>query len=695
MTVPLKTFALLFASTMLLAACDRAEQAEPKQAETAAQQPAPEDVELVPREVFFGNPSRIQGRVSPDGAKMSFMAPLDGVLNLWVGPLGDFDGAKPVTRDTESGIDSHQWAANGRNVLYIRDTGGDEDFHIYSVDLESGDTVDLTPFENTRGIFVGASYRYPDEYLLGINNRDPRWHDVWRVDVKNGDRELVVQHDRFATLVADLDLEVRLALEPTPDGGQMVFKRGPDGDWVEFFKIEKEDVLTSAPLGFNEDGTGFYMLDSSGRDKTALILVDYESDERTIIAESSTADINEVISDPQTNEPLAYAINHQRKEWFGLTEEANEILGHLQKHLNGDVSVLAQTRDNRVWTVISDAPRDPLTYFAYDRDSGAVEKLFVSRPELTGKPLREMEALSIPSRDGLELVSYLTLPPDVDADGDGQPEEPVPMVLDVHGGPWGRNAFGYSAWAQWLSNRGYAVLQVNFRGSTGFGKAFVNAGDKQWAADMHNDLIDAVDWVIEHGIADRNKIAIAGGSYGGYATLVGLTFTPEKFACGVDIVGPSNLVTLLESIPPYWASFLETFAQRVGDHRTEEGRLFLRSRSPLYKADEITKPLLIGQGANDPRVKQAEADQIVAAMQENELPVTYVLYPDEGHGFGRPENRESFYAIMEVFLENCLGGRSQPIGNALAGSSTQVPVGAEHIDGLESALEGFEPVIKN
>ena len=695
MTAASKTLALYFASMLLLAACDRAEQAEPKQVETATEQSIPRDVELVPREVFFGNPSRIQGRVSPDGTKMSFMAPLDGVLNLWVGPLGDFDAARPVTRDTESGIDSHQWAANGRNVLYIRDTGGDEDFHIYSVDLETGETIDLTPFEKTRGTFVGASYRHPDEYLLGINNRDPRWHDVWRVNVRNGDRELVVQHDRFAALIADLDLEIRLALEPTPDGGQMVFKRGPDGEWVEFFKIEKEDVLTSAPLGFNQEGDGFYMLDSSGRDKTALILVDYESDERTIIAESSVADINEVIVDPQTNEPLAYAVNHQRKEWHGLTQEAQEILTNLQEALNGEVSVLAQTTDNRIWTVISDAPRDPLTYFAYDRSSGAVEKLFVSRPELTGKPLREMHALSIPSRDGLELVSYLTLPPNVDADGDGRPEKPVPMVLDVHGGPWGRNEFGYSSWAQWLSNRGYAVLQVNFRGSTGFGKAFVNAGDKQWAADMHNDLIDAVGWVIEQGIADKEKVAIAGGSYGGYATLVGLTFTPDEFACGVDIVGPSNLVTLLESIPPYWASFLETFAQRVGDHRTEEGQLFLRSRSPLYKADEITKPLLIGQGANDPRVKQAESDQIVAAMQDNELPVTYVLYPDEGHGFARPENRESFYAIMEVFLEKCLGGRSQPIGNALAGSSTQVPVGAEHINGLESALEGFEAVIKN
>jgi dipeptidyl aminopeptidase/acylaminoacyl peptidase len=626
---------------------------------------------------------------------MSFMAPLDGVQNLWVGPVGDFDGTKPVTNDKLRGINSHQWAFNGQNVLYLRDQGGDEDFHIYSVDLDSGNTQDLTPFEKTAAIFVGGSYRYPDDYLLGINNRDPKWHDVWRVNVRTGERELVEQHDRFTVLIADLDLNVRLAMESTPDGGQMVFKRVASGDWVEFFKIEKEDSLTTTPLGFTDDGTQFLMLDSSGRDKSALVLVDFATDDRTVIAENSYADISEVIVNPETNEPLAYAVNYLRKEWFGITDDVERDLSILRDALSGDISILAQTQDDQIWTVISDGARNPLTYFAFDRSASRVDKLFTSRPGLNDKPLNEMHPVAIRSRDGLELVSYLTLPPHVDPDGTGRPNEPVPMVLDVHGGPWARNEYGYGSWSQWLSNRGFAVLNVNYRGSTGFGKAFLNAGDKQWAADMHNDLIDAVDWAIAEGIAPADKIAIAGGSYGGYATLVGVTFTPEKFACGADIVGPSNLVTLLESIPAYWASFLETFAQRVGDPRTEEGRSFLRSRSPLYLADQIVKPLLIGQGANDPRVKQPESDQIVSAMQAKELPVTYVLYPDEGHGFGRPENRESFYAIMEVFLAECLGGRSQPFGDAFEGSSTQVPVGAEHVPGLREAMDGFEPVIKN
>lgn len=692
---PAPQLLLCLISIAVVSACERSRDTADPVEDDAKTPLTLADFELMPRDLFFDNPTRIQGRISPDGSKMSFMAPLDGVQNLWVGPVGDFDAAEPVTSDKLRGINSHQWAFNGKNVLYLRDQGGDEDFHIYSVDLDSGNTQDLTPFEKTTGIFVGGSYRHPDEYLLGINNRDQRWHDVWRVNVRTGERELVEQHDRFTALIADLDLNVRLALESTPDGGQMVFKRAASGDWEEFFKIEKEDSLTTTPLGFTEGGTHFLMLDSSGRDKSALVLVDFETDDRMVIAENSSADISEVVVNPETNEPLAYAVNHLRKEWFGIADDIGNDLSTLRDALSGDISVLAQTQDNRLWIVISDSAQDPLTYFAFDRGTGEVDKLFASRPGLDSKPLNEMHPVAIRSRDGLELVSYLTLPPHIDPDGDGRPNEPVPMVLDVHGGPWSRNEYGYGSWSQWLSNRGFAVLNVNYRGSTGFGKSFLNAGDKQWAADMHNDLIDAVDWAIAERIAPADKIAIAGGSYGGYATLVGVTFTPEKFACGADIVGPSNLVTLLESIPPYWASFLETFAQRVGDPRTEEGRSFLRSRSPLYLADKIVKPLLIGQGANDPRVKQPESDQIVSAMQSREQPVTYVLYPDEGHGFGRPENRDSFYAIMEAFLADCLGGRSQAFGDAFEGSSTQVPVGAEHVPGLEAALDGFEPVIKN
>jgi dipeptidyl aminopeptidase/acylaminoacyl peptidase len=299
-----------------------------------------------------------------------------------------------------------------------------------------------------------------------------------------------------------------------------------------------------------------------------------------------------------------------------------------------------------------------------------------------------MHPVMIKSRDGLELVSYLTLPRDADADGDARPEKgALPMVLVVHGGPWARDEWSLNRTHQWLSRRGYAVLSVNYRGSRGFGKNFVNAGDHEWAGKAHDDLVDAVGWAVAQKIAEKDKVAIFGGSYGGYATLVGLTFTPDTFACGVDIVGPSNLVTLLQSIPPYWESEIEQFTKRIGDHRTEDGKKFLASRSPLTFADRIKKPLLIGQGANDPRVKQAESDQIVKKMADKGIPVTYVVYPDEGHGFARPENRTSFNAVADVFLAQCLGGPYEPIGKDFQGASLTVPAGKEHVHTLSESIK--------
>ena len=330
----------------------------------------------------------------------------------------------------------------------------------------------------------------------------------------------------------------------------------------------------------------------------------------------------------------------------------------------------------------------PVRYYLYDRKTKNAKFLFTNRPELENAKLAKMHPQVITSRDGLNLVSYITLPTWTDPDENGRPDKPLPMVLFVHGGPWARDSWGYHSYHQWLANRGYAVLSVNYRGSTGFGKDFINASNFEWAGKMHDDLIDAVDWAVKSRIADKNKVAIMGGSYGGYATLVGLTFTPDTFACGVDIVGPSNLVTLLESIPPYWAPMIEIFAKRVGDHRTEDGRKLLTERSPLTRVDRITKPLLIGQGANDPRVKQAEADQIVEAMQKKNIPVTYVLYSDEGHGFARPENKTSFNAVAEAFLAKHLGGRNEPMSEDMcAGSTIAIPTGAENIPGLPASLK--------
>jgi dipeptidyl aminopeptidase/acylaminoacyl peptidase len=348
--------------------------------------------------------------------------------------------------------------------------------------------------------------------------------------------------------------------------------------------------------------------------------------------------------------------------------------------------VTSRTLDDSTWTVAFLVDNSPARSYLYDRKAKKAMFLFTNRKALEGLPLAHTFPRVIKSRDGLDLVSYLTLPPWSDQDGNGRPDRPLPMVLLVHGGPWARDTWGLDPEHQWLANRGYAVLSVNYRGSTGFGKAFINAANREWAGKMHVDLLDAADWAVREGIALKDKIAILGGSYGGYAVLVGLTFTPDVFACGVDIVGPSSLVTLLNTIPPYWEPAIAMFTTRVGDHRTEEGRKFLESRSPLSFVDRIQRPLLIGQGANDPRVKQSEADQIVAGMQRKGIPVTYVLYPDEGHGFARPENRLSFNAVVEAFLSQYLGGRYEPVGNDFKGSTITVPTGAAGAPGLEAAL---------
>jgi len=650
---------------------------------------------LIDRALLFGNPERTQGRISPDGTRISFIAPLEGVLNVWVAPIGDLGAARPVTSSTGRGIHQHLWGETGKHLLYLQDTGGDEDFHLYSVDLASGEVRDLTPFDKTRAQLVATSEEEPGHVVVGVNNRDPRLHDPYLLDLGTGKLSLIEQNDGFVEYVADHELELRLALRQRADGGQDVLQRTPAGKWTEFSTIPQADTRTTRFLGFDATNENVYMLDSRDRDTAALVRVALADGAKTVLYEDPRADVTEVLIDPSSHEVLAAGANFERLDWHAVASTVAPDLERLGAVLGPDWMRLASTNGGDQWIVVDNRPESPTTYYLYDRSDRSLDELFVTRPELIGQPLAPMSSEVIPARDELSLVAYLTLPRWTDPDGDGRPRESLPMMLWVHGGPWARDEFGYDTYHQWFANRGYAVLSVNYRGSTGFGKEFLNAGNLEWAAGMHDDLIDAVHWAVEAGIAEPDRIAIGGGSYGGYATLVGVTFTPEQFACGVDIVGPSNLETLLSTIPPYWEPILNEFAARMGDPRTEEGRKLLQERSPLNRVAAIQRPLLIGQGANDPRVKQSESDQIVAAMQEKDLPVTYVLFPDEGHGFARPENAMAFNAIAENFLTNCLDGRAEPIGDALAGSSTTVPAGAGYVPGLEEALEGFEPTIKN
>ncbi|UXI68490.1 S9 family peptidase [Tahibacter amnicola] len=654
-------------------------------------------VELISREALFGNPERVNVQMSPDGKYLSWVAPRDGVLNIWVAPSEDPTKGRAVTDDKARGIRDYFWSYRSDTLLYVRDTGGDEDFHLFATDVKTGASKDLSPFPKTKAAVNAVSPRHPDHVLVSMNDRDPAWHDLYKVELSSGKRELVAKNEQeIAEYRTDDDFTVRGATRSRKDGGTDVL--APDGKgWKKVEDIPFADGMTTSHAGYSSDGKIQYMLDSRGRDTAAYYAIDTASGKKTLLLEDKRADAGNLLRHPKTGLAQAVNVEYLREEWQVVDPAIKADITRLGQLGKGTFGINSRTLDDKTWIVAYSAAEVPAVYYRYDRKEGGegtLTKLFSARPALEGKPLVPMWPQEITARDGKTLVSYLSLPRAADPNADGKADSPVPMVLFVHGGPWSRDSYGYSAWAQWLANRGYAVLNVNFRSSTGFGKNFIAAGDRQWAKTMHDDLLDAVDWAVKSGVTQKDKVAIMGGSYGGYATLVGLTFTPDTFACGVDIVGPSNLNTLLSTIPPYWASFFEQIAQRVGDPRTEEGKKLLTERSPLTRAGQIKKPLLIGQGANDPRVKQAEADQIVQAMKQKNIPVTYVLFPDEGHGFNRPENRKAFNAIAEGFLSQCLGGRAEPVGSDLAGSSTSVPEGADRIPGLAAALASHKQEIK-
>jgi len=529
------------------------------------------------------------------------------------------------------------------------------------------------------------SPKFPQEVVVGLNNRDPQWHDIYRIHIITGEMSLLLQNDRFASVTVDDEYRLRDAAQMTSDGGMEIHV--PAGDaWQLWDTIPGEDTLTTNAVGFDKANRLIYMKDSRGRDTSALVEIDPATKAKRLMAADPRADVADVVRHPTEKHVQAVSFVYDRKRWQVLDPGIQPDLDYLHTAADGEAEIVSRTLDDRFWVVHYLVDDGPGRFHLYDRQQRVARFLFTNRQALENRPLVKMHSAVIKSRDGLDLVVYYTLPLDSDANGMGAPDRPVPMVLTPHGGPWGRDFWGYHPWHQWLANRGYGVLCVNFRSSTGFGKAFVNAGDCQWGRKIIEDQIDAVQWAVAQKIADPRKVAVMGGSFGGYSTLAGLTFYPETYACGVDIVGPSSLITLLESMPPYWKPALELFTTRVGDHRTEEGRALLKEHSPLTYVDRIRRPLLIGQGANDPRVKQAESDQIVAAMQARDIPVTYVLYPDEGHGFARPENSLSFNAIAEAFLAKCLGGRYEPVGSDLEGSSLTVPAGEQEVPGLAGAL---------
>jgi len=622
---------------------------------------------LIPRQILFGNPERISPAISPDGTRLGWIAPRDGVLNVWVAPLDDLTPdnlttAEAVTDDRDRGIRRFAWAHDGHTLLYVQDRGGDENWRLHGVDLTTGVTRDLTPFDGVQAQLVALDHLHPEHVLVGLNRENPELHDVYRLELATGELTKVATNPGFVGWVADADFVVRAGVAPTPDGGTVLMVRdaapGRDegaGEWRPLLTAGPEDALTTAPLAFSLDGSTLLAISSIGVDTGRLVRLDVTTGEEVEeLAVDPAADVAGVDLDPDTRLPRAVTFVKDRSELVVLDPAIAGDVEALSAWHEGDLRLVAHDDADARWLVAHVVDDGPVTYSLWDRARRSATTLFTHQPALERYELATMEPFKVPARDGLTLQGYLTWPTTVP---EGE-RRGLPAVVNVHGGPWARDTWGYDAEAQWLANRGYLCIQVNFRGSTGFGKAFVNAGNREWGAKMHTDLLDALGWAIDEGYVDAERVAIYGGSYGGYAALAGAAFTPEVFAAAVDIVGPSNLITLIRSVPPYWAPMIAQFHTRVGNPDTEEE--FLWSRSPLSRAEAIRIPMLIAQGANDPRVKQAESEQIVAALKAAGVDYEYLLFPDEGHGFAKPENRLRFYAAAEAFLAKHLGGRAEP-----------------------------------
>ena len=613
-------------------------------------------VDLIPRQVLFGNPERVSPRISPDGSQLAWIAPHENVLNVWIAPVNSdagviWDKAEVVTDDADRGIRMFAWAHDGRHLLYLQDTGGDENWRLHDVDLQTMQRRDLTPFEGVQTQLVAMERKFPTEILLGLNHDNPELHDVYRLDLVSGELAKEVENPGFVGWLADAQMVVRAGFAPHPDGSLTLRVRDDaDGDWRDLLTIPADDALSSEPVCFSEDGISLLMTSSVDAEAGRLVRVHIATGQVTVLAEDPQADVSDVRVHPDTREPQIVTFLKDRSEYLVLDPSVAADFEAVRALHPGDPAIVDADDDDTTWLVAFINDAGPATYFSFDRASRQGRFLFEQRPALSRFELASMEPFSFTARDGLTIHGYATFPV-------GVPRSGLPTVLDVHGGPWARDIWGFVPEAQWFANRGYLCLQVNYRGSTGYGKAFVNAGDREWGAKMQDDLTDAVAFAVAQGWTDPSRVAICGGSYGGYAALAGATFTPDLYCCAIDIVGPSNLKTLIETVPPYWAPIIAQFHRRVGNPEVDAD--FLWSRSPLSRADSIRIPLLIAQGANDPRVKQAESEQIVAALKQAGVEHEYMLFPDEGHGFAKPENRLRFYAAAERFLARYLGGRAE------------------------------------
>ncbi|QKK01350.1 MAG: alpha/beta fold hydrolase [Pseudomonadota bacterium] len=640
---------------------------------------------LLDRQLFFDDPEISGAQISPDGKHLTFMRPYEGVRNIWIKGIDeDFDDARPLT-DDDRPVPGYFWSRDSEYVLYVQDKGGNENFNVWAVDADAepaeGESVpaarNLTDIDGVRAQIYSLPKSTPGEIIVGLNDRDPALHDVYRVDIESGERDLLIENTQnIAGWGVGLEGTVRLAVRQTEDGGTETL-RVRDGEVGEtLYSCSWQE--TCGPNRFHADNDRVWFQTNKGEENNlvGLYLMDIETGELEFVERDpeGEVDFSGAVYSNATDELLATVYVGDKPRIYPKAERFERALAFLREQLpEGEIGLRSLTADDSLALVSLSRDVDPGTTYLFNWEEMEVRELYRSRPELPVEHMAEMTPIRYAARDGLEIPAYLTTPKGVEG-------EKLALVALIHGGPWARDTWGYSSLAQFLANRGYAVLQPNFRGSTGYGKAFLNAGNKEWGDAMQDDITDGVNHLVERGLVDPERVCIMGGSYGGYATLAGMTFTPDLYACGVDIVGPSNLITLLNSIPPYWGPIRKIFTLRMGDPSTEEGRAQLERQSPLNHVDQIAAPLLVIQGANDPRVKQAESDQIVVAMREAGLPIEYIVAPDEGHGFRGRDNRLAMFARTEEFLATHLGGRHQDsMEEAVAARLAEITVDVDSV----------------
>jgi dipeptidyl aminopeptidase/acylaminoacyl peptidase len=602
---------------------------------------------IIPMKDFFRNPETVSFQLSPDGQYLAFLKPWQTRLNVHVQKIGESEERR-ITSATERDIAAYFWASNSR-IAYAQDKAGDENFRLYAVNIDGSDEKDLTPFEKVRVQLIDDLKDDDDHVLAAMNQRDPRFFDAYRINVLTGEMEMIAQNPgNIMGWQTDHDGKLRVATTSDGVNTSLLYRDSEKDDFQVLLTTSFKETLS--PLFFTYDNKNLYVASNIGRDKAAIYEYDVkEKKQTTLLYENPDVDVENLLRSDKRKVVTGVVYYIDKRQYHFLDEERAKLQQDLESRLPGfEVAVAGMSRDETKALVYAGSDRTLGAYYFYDRATSDFRKLADVGPWLVEAELAEMKPITYTSRDGLTIHGYLTLP-------QGLKPKKLPLVVNPHGGPWGRDVWGYNPEVQFLANRGYAVLQVNFRTSTGYGRKFWEAGFKQWGLKIQDDITDGVKWLIDQGIADPSRVGIYGGSFGGYATLAGLAFTPDLYACGVDYVGVSNLFTLIKTIPPYWEPMRQMFYEMMGD--PEKDKELYEKVSPVFHADNIKVPVLVAQGANDPRVNKAESDQIVEALKKRGIEVVYMVKDNEGHGFRNEENRFDFYRAMEEFLGKHLGGR--------------------------------------